>query len=258
MGIQKVTFDGANVTSKIDSDLHHYLFSNDFGILKGLKQECSYSLANNIITFMDGYVSIFGRIVYIENQTTVSLTPDSSKFGYVVLAIDTSSNTTTIYTKEAVGTYPNLTQTNLLIMDGLFEFVMCSYSKTTTSVTLNNDYTRWMILSDKQKITDLEISLKNRYYPFRQTITTVSNGVYRFEDMSSAKLSESILYVIIGNSTVVTFPGDMLFFEIGSMTSVAYRYAGADYSLGIAYALGRVTLTCGSTNHQVTSVFIKK
>ena len=37
MGLQKITFEGGNVTSKVDSDLYHFLFSSDVGILKGLK-----------------------------------------------------------------------------------------------------------------------------------------------------------------------------------------------------------------------------
>ena len=64
MGLQKITFEGGNVTAKIDSDLYHFLFSSDVGILKGLKSECSFTLANNTITFSDGYASIIGRLLY--------------------------------------------------------------------------------------------------------------------------------------------------------------------------------------------------
>ncbi|MBU1019985.1 MAG: hypothetical protein KJ847_02120, partial [Firmicutes bacterium] len=73
MGLQKITFDGANVTSKMDADLYHFLFSKDVGIFKDIKQECSFTLANNTITFLDGYVSIYGRIIYVENQTSVAV-----------------------------------------------------------------------------------------------------------------------------------------------------------------------------------------
>ena len=132
MGIQKVTFDGANVTSKIDADLYHFLFSSDVGILKGVKSQCSYTLSSNTITFMDGYVSVYGRIIYLENQTTVSVTPDSSKYGYVVLGIDTEANTVSLYIKEAVGTYPVLIQTNLQTTEGLYEYSLTAYSKTTS------------------------------------------------------------------------------------------------------------------------------
>jgi hypothetical protein len=33
MGLQKITFEGGNVTSKIDSDLYHFLFSSDVGVM---------------------------------------------------------------------------------------------------------------------------------------------------------------------------------------------------------------------------------
>ena len=148
MGIQKITFDGSNVTSRVDADLYHYLFSKDVGILKGLRQECLFTLANNTITFLDGYVSIYGRIVYIENQTTVSITPDSSKYGYVVLAVDTTANTVQINTKEAVETYPTLTRTDLQTLDGVYELALCAYQKTTTSVTLISEFERLMIASE--------------------------------------------------------------------------------------------------------------
>ncbi len=258
MGIQKVTFEGSNVTSKIDSDLYHYLFSKNVGILKGLKQDCSFTLANNTITFLDGYVSIYGRIVYIENQTTVSITPDSSKFGYVVLAVDTTANTVQIYIKEAVGTYPTIIKTDLQTIDGIYELALCAYQKTTTSVTLIAEFERQMITSDKVRVDELEEELRLNYYPFKVTLTKVSNGVYRFGDVDSTSLSESILYVVIEYTVVLSFPGKLMFLVVGSNTSVGYRYAGSDYTLNISYASGQVTLSCGNTVHRITSVFIKK
>jgi len=63
MGVQKITFDGANVSAKVDADLHHFLFSNEIGILNGLKSSVGFTLANNTITFTDGYVVIYGRLI---------------------------------------------------------------------------------------------------------------------------------------------------------------------------------------------------
>ncbi|MDZ4196353.1 MAG: hypothetical protein U1C51_03775 [Candidatus Izemoplasmatales bacterium] len=258
MGVQKITFDGANVTSKIDADLYHFLFSSDVGILRNVKSGCSYTLANNTITFLDGYVGIYGRIIYVENMTTVSVTPDSNKFGYVVLGIDTQANTVSIYIKEAVGTYPVLTQNNLQNADGLYEFALAAYSKTTTSVTLIIGFERSMITSDKQRISDLEAKVNDRFYPHKLLITKISNGVYRFGDVNSAILMESILYVVIENTTVVSLPTNQLFIVVGSNSSMSYRYAGSDYSLGISYASGLVTLSLGNTTHRVTQAYLKK
>ena len=258
MGIQRIIFDGANVTSKIDADLYHFLFSQDVGVLKGLRQECAYTLANNTITFLDGYVSIFGRIVYVENQTTIAVTPDSVKFGYVVLGVDTSTNSVSLYTKEEAGTYPSLIRTDLLSIDGVYELALCAYTKTTTSVALTTDYERLEIDSDKGRVDALETELKQRQYPVKLTLTKVSNGVYRFGGYESLSLSEGILYVVIEYQVVLSFPAQMLFLVVGSNTSIAYRYAGSDYTLGISYSSGQVTLSCGNTTHRVTSAFFKK
>ena len=258
MGIQKVTFEGGNVTSKVDADLYHYLFSSDVGILKGLKGECAFTLANNTITFNDGYVSVYGRIIYVESQTTIGVTPDSSKYGYVVLGVNTSNNSVSIYLKEQVGGYPSLTLTNLLISDGLYEIVLCAYSKTTTSVTLNTSYSRKFITNDKTRVSELETSILNRYYPVRKTVSKIQNGIYQFSGTNSTELSQSIIYVSINNTVVVTIPGDALFIFVGSNTSVAYRYANSDYTLGVVYENGIVTFSCGSTIQKTTSVFVKK
>ena len=258
MGVQKITFDGANITAKMDADLYHFFFSKEVGILENIKQECVYSLSNNTITFQDGYIAIYGRIIYLENQTAVSINPDSSKFGYVILGVDTSTNLVSVYSKEAVGNYPDLIYTNLHTTEGLFEFPLCAYTKTTTSVTLIPNYQRMMITSDSDKISDLDNSIRNNYSPRLVTPNKISNGVYSFDNTGSAQLSDSILYVVIEYSVVVTFPGQLIFLVIGSNTSVGYQYAGSNYSLGVTYGNGIVTLSCGNSTHRVTSVILKK
>jgi len=258
MGIQKVTFESGNVTAKIDADLYHFFYSKDIGILKGLKSECAVTLANNTLTFQDGYVSVYGRIIYIENQTTIVVTPDSSKNGYVVLGINTSTNEVNLYLKEQTSGYPSLVLTNLLATEGLYEFVLCAYTKTTTSVSINQAYTRNTIMSDKDKITDLESRLLEKYRPLRKSLTKVSNGIYKFSGTSSVELSESLVYVLINNTTIISFPGDSLFIHVGSNQNISYRYAGADFSLSILYEQGVVTLSCGNTTHNITSVYLKK
>lgn len=257
MGLQKITFEGGNVTSKVDSDLYHFLFSSDVGILKGLKSEVSYTLANNTITLSDGYVSVFGRIIYIENQTTIGVTPDSSKFGYVILGVNTTDNTVSLYLKEQTGSYPSLTVNNLLTTDGLYELVLCAYTKTTTSVTLTN-YSRMLISNDKARVDNLDNQIFNHYLPVRKPLTLVNSGTYRFSGTNSEELRESVLYVVINGTTVVTFPGELLFIVVGSNTAVSYRYASSDYSLGISYENGVVTLTTTNSTHKITSLFMKK
>ncbi len=258
MGVKKITFEGGNVTSKIDADIYHHLFSGRNGILQNLKEDCRYSLANNTITFGDGYISIYGRLIYIEKLTTIGVTPDSSKSGYVVLGVNTQTDTVSLYLKEQAGGYPSLTQTNLLTSTGLYEFPLCAYTKTTTSVSLQSYFVRDYISKDVVYADNIKTELHERYLPYTRGVTKVSNGVYSVSGTGSYELSQVIVYVVISSNTIVTFPGDILFIGVGSNKTVSYRYGNADFSLGVAYKDGVLTLTCGSTVHEVTRVYMKK
>ncbi len=238
--------------------MYDFLLSRETGILEGVKAECDFTLANNAITFKDGYVSIYGRIIYIEDKTSIVVSPDSDKFGFVVLGVNTSDNSASIYLKEQTGSYPSLTRSDLANTQGLYEFVLATYTKTITSVTINENSVRSFIKKDKSRITDLGSEIYNRYTPQRIQIVKINSGVYQFHGTSPGALSESIIYVTINNSVVVTLPGEALFLFVGSNTSVAYRYGGADYSLDIIYEDETVTLTVGSTYHNITSVFMKR
>lgn len=257
MGLRKITFEGGHVTSKIDADLYHFLFSGVVGILEDLKSGCAFSLANNTITFSDGYISIYGRLIYLENQTNIKVSPDANKSGYVVLAVDTSDGGVSLYLKESTSGYPSLTQTNLSETDGLFEMAMCAYQKTTTSVTLT-DFNRLTIPRQNNIISNLDRELKSRYLIKRKSLTFIKPGSYKVVDTSSLELSDSILYVTINNSTVITFPGQAMFLFVGSNTALSYRYGSGDYSLSVVYENQELHLTCGSAIHKITSIFFKK
>lgn len=256
MGVQKITFDGASVTSKIDADLQHFLFSYEIGILNGIRNSVSYTLANNTITFKDGYVSILGRLVYIEDNTQIAISPDSNRSGYVVLGVNLTNNAVSIYLKEQAGSYPSLTRNDISSGQGLFEFALCAYTKTSTSVTLNRSYQREIIYSNEKYRSNLRDELKSNNYPRTINPTKVSNGVYRISNTNSGELERAILMVLLTNGTIVTIPGPALFIVIGSQSSVSYTYNGSYYSMYVAYANGQVTFTCGSTTHQVNRIIM--
>lgn len=258
MGVQRITFDGGNVTAKRDADLYHFFLSKEVGILKGLGHECSFTLSNNTITFRDGYVAIYGRILYLEDQTLVVIHPDSTKFGYVLLQVNTLSNQALITSKESSQGYPALTQENLQERDGVYELVLCGYQKTTTSVTLSSQIERDFLESTQTKLANQALMFQNDLMPMSCPLTKLSNGVYRFGNMNPLLLQRSLLYIVIENTLVVSFPGQLLFLQVGSNTSLNYRYGGSDFTLGVGYAAGFVTLTCGTTAHRVTSVYLKK
>jgi len=254
MGIQKITFDGSSVSAKVDAEIYHFLLSNEVGILKNYKNGLSFTLSNNVITFKDGYVSVYGRLIYIENNTQISISTDASRYGFVVLGINTTNNSVEIYLKENASSYPPLTRTNLLNSDGLYELVLCAYTKTTSSVALVPSYERLFISNYREQISNLRSEMLSRFIPNSYTPTQVSSGVYRIGDLSSQMLERSIIQIIIGGTTVITFPGLQIFLLVGSTASVTYRNNGSDYSMHLSYQSGNLTLTCGHTSHVLTRV----
>ena len=255
MGLQKITFEGGNVSAKKDADLYYFLLSHRTGVLKGIKSGVTYTLANNTITFQDGYVAIFGRLIYVEGNTSIQVSPDSIKNGYVILGVNTITNEVSLYLKELSGGFPLLITTQLNLVDGLYEFPLASYSKTSTSVTLTPGYERSTIISNAEVVSNLEQKIRSDSEPKVMTPTTVSPGVYRISGTSSYELSRSLIIVSIG-TLVITFPGTSLFYQIGSSNSVNYQYYGNFYSLNLRYEGGNLTLTCGSTSHTISKVII--
>lgn len=256
MGIQKITFDGATVSAKVDADVYHFLFSHSVGILSGIKNNINYTLANNIITFLDGYVAVYGRLIYIENNTQISISPDSNKLGFVVLGVNTSTNEVSIYLKEQASSYPTLTQNNLVDGNGLYEFVLCAYSKTQTAVVLDRAYGRIFISSVDTRIEELKNKLRNDMSPKEFQATKISNGVYRITGVRSDMLMRSVIYIVVGSNRVVTLPGILMFQGVGSAFSISYEYASTTYSMYISYVGGNLTMTCSSTSHTVSKVII--
>lgn len=257
MALQKITFDGASVSAKVDADLYHFLLSNQVGIIKGFKNEVGHTISSNTITFKDGYVSVYGRLVYVESNTQIKVTLDSSKKGFVVLGINTSTNNATLYLKEQAGSYPNLTTTNLLNNDGLYELVLCAYNKTATSISVDNSYQKRYIRSYMYEVDNLRDEIEAEGEPMQINPTKVSSGVYTVGNLNSYILTRSIISVQL-TSAVVTFPGALLFITVGSSGSVNYRHTGADYTLGLSYQNGTLTISCGSTSHQIHRVYFYK
>ena len=138
MALQKITFDGSSVTSKKDADINHHLGGLvPAGIISGLGSECSVSVSNNYITFQDGYVQIYGRRIYLEANSQVYVSLDSTKYGYVVIEVNLSNNTVSLKSIETTSTsYPSLTKQNLMTSGTLYQFPIAKYKKSTTSIVL--------------------------------------------------------------------------------------------------------------------------
>lgn len=170
MGLVKITFDGSTVSAKQDADINYHLGGLvPAGIIKGLGSELSYSSSNNYITFQDGYVQIYGRRLYVEAGSRVYISLDSTKYGYVIITINLTTNSATLGIAETTSSsYPTLTQQNLSKSGTIYQFPICKYSKTSTSLNIDSEYQRIFIepalaIATSALTKANEISLKSRY-----------------------------------------------------------------------------------------------
>ncbi len=146
MALIKITFDGSSVSSRQDAEVNHHLGGLvPAGIIEGLGGEVAYSVSNNYINFKSGYVQIYGRRIYVEDGSSVYISLDADKYGYVIIEVNLAANTVNL-TKVEGDTYPTLKQNNLLETSGIYQFPLAKYHKTTSSITLV-DFERSIIKS---------------------------------------------------------------------------------------------------------------
>lgn len=255
MSVIKLTFDGANNTAKMDAYLGAYLTNYQNGIIRGLGDHAEYVIANGRITFKSGFVCVYGRRLYIEDGTFVTVDLDANKYGFVVLNIDTNHNTAEIGLVERSGSLPSLTQTNLLKEDGLYQYVLCAYIKTTSSLTENENYKRSYVYPLEEQLTYAKNELLYKFK--RKYIYNCSSGnsVFKF-DLSKIDTTDGLAVIPINSNVMVTIPC-VLFGSTLSVGSTEYRYMGSDYNL-----LHEVTpdnqliLTTGNAEHKIHFIYI--
>ena len=142
MGLIKITFDDSTVSSKQDADINYHLGNLvPAGIIKGLGDECSAYISNNKIYFRSGYVQIYGRRIFVEAQTYVSITTDSTRYGYVIITVNLSTNTAIMTTIESTSSSISLTQQDLSKTGTIYQMPLIKYQKTTSSVSFDTSFT---------------------------------------------------------------------------------------------------------------------
>lgn len=140
MAIKKITFTNANVTAQNDADLYYFL-QGGTGILKGIKNEIKASNNANRFIFEDGYVSIYGRLLFVDNNTDITVPLNRTAMGYVVLDINTATNSAELtYTEATNGGYPVLIQENLSAGAGRYQLPLAAYSKTGAALTPDQSF----------------------------------------------------------------------------------------------------------------------
>ncbi|MCU0104446.1 hypothetical protein N7603_02095 [Acholeplasma vituli] len=260
MALRKITFDGATVSSKDDADINYHLFDLiPAGIIKGLGNEIPVSAGNNTITFGSGYLQIYGRRIFMEPNTQISITLDATRNGYIAVDINLAQNTLELTRIEISSGWPTLIQNNLSNSIGRYQFAIAKYSKTPTSLSLDASFaaTRPMIktLSDlvnekNQEVYDWALGkFSNKIIPPVDLWATVMK--YNLTDFPG-QATDCLIHVRLGKIATFTFSGRHLI--NASIQSLAYRYIGVDYYLTIEYTSSQMYLYSNNTSHRISSV----
>lgn len=259
MGLVKITFDGSSVSAKQDADLNYHI--NGLvadGVLKGLGNGLTVSTSNNYIIFSSGYVQIYGRRIFVEQNTQIYISLDSTKYGYVIIDIDLTTNSVNLSKAESSSGYPSLTQQNLSAGGTRYQMAIAKYTKTSSSLTLDTSFNPTQI--------DTPLNVANEGYS--RAVSYFGSNCYIYSSKASQYSQEMYLsttqankkndtYFIAKMSTgqIIGFPG--FGFSGLSNYSVSYCEGGTTYSVVIGYSESsrRVSFTCSNKNHYVSNIY---
>lgn len=257
MAVVKITFDGSSVSAAQDAVINHFLCGEIMaGIFEGIGDELSYSVSNNYITFDKGYVQICGRRIYVEAGSQVYISLDSSKYGYVILDVNLSSNSVTLTKVESTSTYPNLIQENLFANGTRYQFPIAKYSKNTSSINLQS-FNRTMIptplsLADSgyyRAINYVQDKYKVKFFSYP---TSQTGSTYKW-DLSGYYITKCLLVANIDDNILVPIPGTFL--SGNSIFTIYYRVGSTDRTLIGEWLSGNILLlTTNSTSIKVKEI----
>lgn len=270
MAIKKLTFDDSLNTAKDDAFFNWYLTNKTNGIFADLGDRCDATSSNGKITFKDGFASIFGRRVYVENGTSISVNLDGTRKGYVVLRVDTVNNEATLLTKEGTSSnYPTLTQTNLLESDGIYELPLVGYSKTTTSLTLDKGIIPYINLN--KTISDnvyntLTARINSEVGEINDTMANKQHGmrceIVQFPSQDKETFKFDISRVVDKEACLITFACCNNIFAVSldllkgtTNITFSYKYLGTDYQGYIERSGNDLYIELGNSLHSVKRLY---
>lgn len=212
MGLVKITFDGSSVTSQQDADFNfHWADCTPAGVIKGLGGNCQVSTSNNYIYFQSGYIEIYGRRIYVQANTSIYITLDAIKNGYVCVTVDLSENTVTLEKVESSSGFPTLTQENLHSGGNKYQFPICKYTKTTSSLTIDSTFAPTYLETVANRLnsfkTEFSTTMNNKYgYKYQGTYSEKSYNTYIFRNLTSSDCYDGIGSVYLdGDGVTVVF-----------------------------------------------------
>ncbi|MCL2521249.1 MAG: hypothetical protein FWE36_00140 [Erysipelotrichales bacterium] len=260
MALRRITFDGATVSSKDDADINFHLSGLVVaGIIQGLGEELSVTAGNNTINFGSGYVQIYGRRIFVERNTSISVSLDSTASGFIVIDLNLANNTVTLLRLEAPTTFPTLIQNNLHTTVGRFQFPIARYRKTATSLTLETNFARSMIRPYTGLILEAEQRMMDYIHentgPLLINPTQVSGNRFFYNiSLFPSNLFFCLFHVRLENFAVFTFSGRHL--VSASMQTLSYTWLNQNFTLTIEYTFDQMILYSSNTSHRVSTVEI--
>lgn len=213
MGLVKITFDSASVTSKEDADINHFLANKQNGRISGILNAVTPSTSNNYISFTSGYVQVYGRRAFVESGTKIAVSLDGNAYGYVCIRFDLANNAVSLNKKESASGYPTLTQEDLMNGGYVYELPIARYTKTSSSLTLDTGYSAPYIKSAEaiadDRVDSMAIQMASKYGTVYQAIGTLDYGTtYKFNKITAANALGGIISVYV-NGVSVLFSSDV-------------------------------------------------
>lgn len=259
MGLVKITFDGSSVSAKQDADINYHINGMVAdGVLKGLGNGLTVSTSNNYIIFSSGYVQIYGRRIFVEQDTQIYISLDSTKYGYVIIDVDLATNSVNLSKVESSSGYPTLTTQNLSTGGTKYQMAIAKYSKTSSSLTLDTSFKPTQIdtpLSVANSGYDRAVSyFKNNSYFYGGTLYQSIQTMILSPTRHSQK-NNTFFFAKMSTGQLIGFPGSG--FSGLSGYSCSYNDGGTTYTVGIDYSESSRTIyfTCSNKNHYVKNCY---
>jgi hypothetical protein len=257
MAVKKLTFNGENNTAEQASKIHLALQSSPCGVLEGIGSECAYTFANNKITFKSGLVSVYGRMVEIEESTEVRLEPDGHLYGYLVLYVSTHDDTVLLQLKESAS-LPSLQQDNLSVSPGVFEMPLVKYQKTLTAVSILQNTEELLVKNIETIKSETVEELKYHFESVgtREVTRTDHLNASHYFNLSLNETGKVLLMMTINDVTDRVFSSNII--SLGPGTGIHYILNGTSYLAELVRYDTRIVITTASSSHEVTGLWVIK
>jgi len=257
MSLVKITFDNCSVSSKQDADCNHYLVNGQNGVVYGVLGRCQPSVSNSYINFQSGYVQVYGRRVYVESGTKISVSLDRSANGYIVMKFDLGNNEVTLEKKESTTNFPTLTQEDLMNGGLIYELALAKYTKTTSSLNLvegwTPDYIEYSLPIAKEALN----KANHTHLDILAGLSRLGAWLYDTEDRPLVDVAIDLSGIVSNYDCLIIISFEILdYYAMGAMPYVlgTFCFTWAQLSYGTAYMEIRNSSNNGGIPVSVTNL----